>query len=124
MTPYDRVFPYLSLDRPMWEPEQMPRFLRGLEARGRGAPPPPTGTLQQFGQSMNAFARIVVPADPEVPGDRAAGDDAQFFRQMIRLMQQGTVPELGAEVSEADALVVFTELDAQAQALGRQRFAQ
>ena len=121
MTPYDRAFAYFAVKAPMWEQEQMPGFLKGLEGRRRGSNPD-GGNLAQFGQSMNDFARIIVPADPEVPGDRAAGDDVNFFRQMIRLIENGTVPELGAEISEDDARAVFEELDAQAQALGRPKF--
>lgn len=127
MTPYDRVFAYLSVKAPMWEDGQMPKFLRGLGARGRGrgrGGGGGGGGLSKFGQSMNAFASIVVPADPEVPGDRAAGEDGRFFKQMILLIERAHVPELGAEVSEDDARVVFAELDAQARALGRAKFAQ
>src|SRR5688572_4013529 len=126
MAQHDLAFPYFSADVPMWDRSQMPAFLRGLASRGRVASRA-AGTLQSFGQSMDAFARIIVPADPEVPGDRAAGQGGggPFFQQMIRLIQKGTVPELGAEVNENDARAVFAELDAHAVAdFGRHSFAQ
>lgn len=123
MAQHDLSFPYFSPTSPMWDEAQMPAFLRGLESRSRvkrGA----KGALASFGQSMNDFARIIVPADPGVPGDRGAGEGA-FFQQMIRLIQNGTVPELGAEVTEDDARTVFAELDAHASvAFGRRKFAQ
>src|SRR5688572_27560019 len=110
MAQNDLVFAYFSVDTPMWEKEQMPSFLRGLEARKRvrssargGGQSFKGGGLESFGESMDAFARIIVPADPDVPGDRPAGEPGTaFFKQMIRLIQNGTVPDLGAEITEED----------------------
>src|SRR5687768_8569057 len=107
----DLAFPYFAVDSPMWDGAQMPSFLKGLEARsrvGRRENRP----LEHFGQTMDAFARIIVPADPNVPGDRAAGDrrTQPFFKQMIRLIQAGTVPDLGAAITEDDGRIVFGEL--------------
>jgi hypothetical protein len=122
----DVAFPFYSVKMPMWDQELMPAFLTGLASRSHVAISA-AGALSSFGASMNAFASIIVPADPDVPGDRAAGDGGggTFFRQMIRLIQRGTVPELGAVITEDDARAVFAELDAQAgAAFGRNNFAQ
>jgi hypothetical protein len=117
MAQNDLAFPYFSADTPMWERGQMPTFLRGLAARRRG-PKAGSRPLEPFGASMDAFARIIVPADPEVPGDRAAGEPGArpFFKQMILLIRNGTVPDLGAEITEEDGAIVFAELDAHARA--------
>jgi hypothetical protein len=126
MAQHDLVFPYFSYDIPMWASEQMPSFLMGLAGQS-GVSSSASGALGQFGQSMNAFARIIVPADPDVPGDGAAGQQGSgpFFQQMIRLIQNGTVPELGAEITEEDARMVFAELDAHADAdFGQNKFFQ
>jgi hypothetical protein len=123
MPQHDLSFPYFSPTSPMWEPAQMPAFLKGLQSRSQ-VKSSASGSLAQFGRSMDAFAEIVVPPDPEVPGDRGAGGEG-FSQQVIRLIQNGTVPELGAEITEDDARAVFAELDAHASAgFGRHSFAQ
>lgn len=127
MAQNDLVFPYFSIDIPMWEPEQMPAFLAGLASRHRvtrGAPTGGGGGIAAFGASINAFARIIVPPDPDVPGDHGAGEGS-FHSQVIRLIEGGTVSDLGAEITLDDAHTVFAELNAHAQAdFGRHTFAQ
>lgn len=118
----DLSLPYFSVTTPMWRHDQMPSFLQGLSARS-GVRSSASGSLARFGRTMDAFAEIIVPPDPEIPGDRGAGGGG-FAQQMIRLIQNGTVPELGAEINEQDARTVFAELDAHAAAFGRRSFAQ
>lgn len=115
---------YISMSAPMWNPEQMPSFLRGMASRGN-VTSSVRKAVESFGPSMNAFASIIVPADPDVPGDQAAGElgGGSFFKQMIRLIRLGTVPELGAVITEDDARHVFGELDEHARSdFGGSRF--
>jgi hypothetical protein len=73
---------------------------------------------------MDAFASIIVPADPDVPGDKAAGElgadrpgggrEGRFFEQMLRFIRLGFIADIGLIVSEDDARAVFEELDRQA----------
>ncbi|MFT3765396.1 MAG: hypothetical protein QM820_07770 [Minicystis sp.] len=124
---------------PMWMPDQLPAFDRGLRMMEEGQVSYYQGsvTLEQFEPSMNAFASIIVPADPQVPGDKAAGDLVSCFqgqggqqtitfgRQMTLLIRLGSPADFGARISEAQGVAFFTELNAQAQALfGKQTFAQ
>ena len=120
------VPPFLHDETPAWEPDRMPALTRGLKLRAatearrerehedEGAP------LESVGRSMNAFASIIIPADPEVPGDKAAGEMAEgggrgpFDAQMLRLIRLHFVVDLGVDIHDHDARDVFEALDAQA----------
>jgi hypothetical protein len=119
------VPPFVSDETRLWDPDKVPALMEGLARlatrRRRGWEGRHTdGTpLESFGQTMNAFADIIVPADPDVPGDKAAselggGGRGPFFRQMLRFIRLGFISDLGLEVSEDDARAVFEELDRQA----------
>ena len=136
------VPPFVSDETPLWEPDKLPALMEGLErlaaARERGPDLKPgknRKALESYGDSMDAFASIIVPADPDVPGDKAAGElgldhhghgshEGRFFEQMLRFIRLGFVADIGLAVSEDDAEAVFEELDRQARRPGIARFEQ
>jgi hypothetical protein len=121
------VPPFIFEETPAWEPDNVPAFTEGLRlraaarARRRRSPsaaqPAP---LESLGETMNAFASVIIPADPDVPGDKAAGELGEaggrgpFFRQMLRFIRLGFVVDLGVDTDEDDARAAFGELDRQA----------
>lgn len=121
------VPPFVHDETPAWEPDKVPALTKGLKLRaatqarrereGKGLEGTP---LESFGESMNAFASLIVPADPDVPGDKAAGELGEaggrgpFYAQMLRLMRLHFVVDLGINLHEDDARDVFEALDAQA----------
>jgi hypothetical protein len=125
---------FCSSEGPMWMPDQMPAFHEGLATieGGQLSWSYDSGTIEDFEASMNAFASIVIPADPDVPGDRAAGElvsvvgdvTIHFADQMVLLIRKGSPADFGVRISEDDALAFFAELDAQARArFGKKTFA-
>src|SRR5688572_10159621 len=109
----------------MWSPGHLPAFLRGLKLKEAGAVTfkPSKGTPASIGPSMNAFASIIMPADPDVPGDQPAGSltptgggqpTTSFHQHMLLLIQTRDVPALGVRVTIDDAIAVIAELDAHA----------
>ncbi|MDC3960526.1 gluconate 2-dehydrogenase subunit 3 family protein [Polyangium jinanense] len=119
-----QLSPFFSLNVPMWSPGHLPAFIRGLKLKEDGAVTfkPSKGTLTSIGPSMNAFASIIIPADPDVPGDKPAGALApasgqptkSFHEHMILIIQTRNVPAIGVRVTTDDALAVIAELDAHA----------
>jgi hypothetical protein len=137
MASEDQPSAFYSMDVPMWAPDQLPAFMRGLRARDSGTVTvlPDKVNLSTVGASMNAFASIIIPADPDVPGDKAAGDlvvitkgggkqSTTFSQHMSLLIERGSIPSLGVRVTEQDALTVMGELDEHARTdFGKNTFA-
>jgi len=132
--------PFVSDETRLWEPDKLPALTEGLArlaaARQRGPDRKPgkdNQALELLGDTMDAFASIIVPADPEVPGDKAAGElgadhhggghEGRFFEQMLRFIRLGFIADIGLVVSEDDARAVFEELDRQASRQGVATFA-
>ena len=122
-----------------WDANKVPAFNAGLEikhTKDLSSSHIPSQSLEEHRDALNAFASIVVPADPGVTGDKAAGDLAvsdgkgkepidTFADQMIRIIRLPDHPDLFGNPGDPtvhDALSVIVELDLRAVALGEDDF--
>lgn len=107
-------------------PQKVTEFFAGLDARAEKKPESShvTAPLSAYKDTINAWASIIIPADPLVPGDKAAGELAgwrweggikhwdTFADQLIRWVEVGFVADIGINITEHDAVSTFHFIDA------------
>jgi hypothetical protein len=108
--------------------ETVTEFYAGYDARAAGKPHSShvTAPLEAYRDTINAWASIIIPADPLVPGDKAAGDlvgfrpdggtevEERISEQIIRWVRVGFVADIGVNITEHDAQSTFHFIDGKA----------
>ena len=95
--------------------DTVPQFLKEIDALAANQSSHVTAPLEAYRDTINAWASIIIPADPLVPGDKAAGALVGFRRdgsevieeriseQIIRWVLEGFIVDLGITITEHDA---------------------